>query len=109
MSDCQIIAFTVTGESLVINSEAFLWAKIKSVHADDFPNLIDRSNFNRRRNRLYPLIEELNKTIASYLNDGEDCFLVDSTPNLFARTPVNKKIRFAKKTLKRLPAKDIRR
>ncbi|WP_163322734.1 IS982 family transposase [Draconibacterium mangrovi] len=78
MSDCQIIAFAITGESLGIDSEAFLWAKIKTEHADDFFNLIDRSNFNRRRKRLYPFIEELNKPIASYLNEREDCFLVDS-------------------------------
>lgn len=109
MSDCQIIAFSITGESLGIDSEAFLWAKIKSEHAVDFPNLIDRSNFNRRRKRLYPFIEALNRTIASFLNKGEDCFLVDSIPILFARTPVNKEAGFARKTMKRLPAKDIRR
>lgn len=80
MSDCQIIAFAITGESLGIDSEAFLWAKIKSEHADDFPNLIDRSNFNRRKKRLYSFIEELNKNVASFLNVGEDCFLVDSIP-----------------------------
>ena len=32
MSDCHIIAFAITGESLGIDSEAFLWTKIKSEH-----------------------------------------------------------------------------
>jgi hypothetical protein len=88
MSDCQIIAFAITGESLGIESEAFLWAKIKNKHTVDFLNHIDRINFNRRRKRLYLFIEELNRTIASFLNEGEDCFPVDSIP-----TPVCKNAR----------------
>jgi len=80
LSDCQIIALSVTGESLGIDSESYFWGKLKNDHIHDFPNLVDRSNFNRRRKRLSPFIEELNKTIASILNEGESCFLVDSIP-----------------------------
>jgi len=29
LSDCQIIAFAITGESLGIDSESFLWGKLK--------------------------------------------------------------------------------
>ena len=74
MSDCQIIAFAITGESLGIDSESYLWGKLKNEHSQDFPNLIDRSNFNRRRKRLYPFIEQLNKDIAGLINKGENCF-----------------------------------
>lgn len=105
MSDCQIIAFAVTGESLGIDSEAFLWAKIKSEHADDFPNLIDRSNFNRRRKRLYPFIEDLNKTIASYLNEGEDCFLVDSIPIPVCKNAREQRSRICKEYFETAPNK----
>lgn len=80
MSDCQIIALAITGESLGIDSESYFWGKLKSDHAKDFPNLIDRSNFNRRRKRLYPFIEQLNQSISSTLNEGEDVFVVDSIP-----------------------------
>lgn len=80
MSDCQIIALAVTGESLGIDSENYLWGKLKSDHAEDFPNLIDRSNYNRRRKKLYPFIEQLNQTVAGKLNEGENVFLVDSIP-----------------------------
>ena len=80
MSDCQIIALAVTGESLSIDSENYFWGKLKSDHARDFPNLIDRSNFNRRRKRLYPFIQQLNQTIASKLNEGENVYVVDSIP-----------------------------
>jgi penicillin-binding protein-related factor A (putative recombinase) len=80
MSDCQIIALAITGESLGIDSESYFWGKLKSDHAKDFPNLIDRSNFNRRRKRLYPFLQELNQTTADYLNQGETVFIVDSIP-----------------------------
>jgi penicillin-binding protein-related factor A (putative recombinase) len=80
LSDCEIIALSVTAESLGIDSENYFWGKLKNDHFHDFPNLIDRSNFNRRRKRLYPFIMQLNQTVADQLNEGEDVFLVDSIP-----------------------------
>ena len=81
LSDYQIIAFSVAGESLGIDGESFLWEKLKSEHSQDFPNLIERSNYNCRRKRLYPFIEKLNKSIVGIVNQREDCFLVDSIPS----------------------------
>ncbi len=54
MSDCEIIALTLTGESIGIDSENYFWAKLRNDHLLDFPNLIHRSNFNRRRKQLNP-------------------------------------------------------
>ena len=68
MSDCQIIALVLTSESIGIDSENYLFGKLKSDHSGDFPNLIDRSNFNRRRKRLFPLLANLNKGLADILN-----------------------------------------
>ena len=53
LSDCEIIALSVTGESLGIESESYFWGKLKFDHKDDFPRLIHRSNFNRRWKHLY--------------------------------------------------------
>jgi len=58
----------------------FFFGKLKSGHASDFQNLIDRSNFNRRRKRLYPMLMALNEKIAQQLNEGEDVYLIDSIP-----------------------------
>jgi hypothetical protein len=80
LSDCEIIALSVTGESIGIDSGNYFWGKLKSDHKNDFPRLIDRSNFNRRRKRLYPFIEELNQHLADNLNKYEDVYLVDSIP-----------------------------
>ncbi len=80
LSDCEIIALSVTGESIGIDSENYFWGKLKSDHKGDFPRLIDRSNFNRRRKHLYPFIKQLNQRLADKLNEFEDVYLVDSIP-----------------------------
>jgi len=80
LSDCEIIALSVTRESIGIDSENYFWGKLKSDHKCDFPRLIDRSNFNRRRKHLYPFIEQLNQRLAGMLNEFEDVYLVDSIP-----------------------------
>ena len=80
MSDCEIIALSLVGETIGIDSENYLFGKIKSDHIHDFPNLIHRSRFNRRRRRLGDLIAWLNDRISSLLNEGENIYLVDSIP-----------------------------
>ena len=80
LSDCQIIALTLTAESIGIDSENYFFGKLKSDHSNDFPNLIDRSNFNRRRKRLYPKLSELNQGLANMMSKGENTFIVDSIP-----------------------------
>jgi hypothetical protein len=52
MNDCSIIALAICAESLGIDSENYLWGKLKKDYHQDFPALIDRSNFNKRRRRL---------------------------------------------------------
>ena len=80
LSDCEIIALSVTGESLGIDSESYFWGKLNFDHKDDFPRLIHRSNFNRRRKHVFPFIEQLNQHMAARLNECEDAYLVDSIP-----------------------------
>ena len=65
MFDCEIITISVLGEALGIDSENYLFGKLKSDHLHDFPNLIDRSNFYRRRKRLGDYIAKFNNFIMS--------------------------------------------
>lgn len=80
MSDCQIIALSLTAESTGNDSENYFFGKLKSTYSADFPNLIDRSNFNRRRKRLRSKIADLNQSMADFLNEGENAYIVDSIP-----------------------------
>jgi hypothetical protein len=105
MTDCEIIALSLTSEALGIDSENYLWGKLKSDHSLDFPNLIDRSNYNRRRKRLYPFVELLNQTIAGNMNLGEDVFIVDSIPVPICKLVREKQIKICKEQFETAPDK----
>ena len=105
MSDCQIIALVLTSESIGIDSENCLFGKLKSDHAKDFPNLIDRSNFNRRRKRLYPLLTDLNKGLSDILNEGENAYLVDSIPVPVCQIAREKRSKICKEIFETAPDK----
>lgn len=79
MNDCEIIALSLCCEAMSIDSENYFWGKIKS-NISDFPNIIDRSNFNRRRRNLMAYHNKLTSIISDILNEGEDVFIVDSMP-----------------------------
>jgi hypothetical protein len=48
MNDLEIVSLSCCMEALSIDSENLLWSKLKKEYSSDFPNLIDRSRFNRR-------------------------------------------------------------
>lgn len=80
MSDCQIIALSLTAESLGIDSESYLFGKLKADYSSDFPNLIDRSNFNRRRKGMAVHTARISKLLSGRMNESEDVYLIDSIP-----------------------------
>ena len=104
-SDCEIIALSVTGESIGIDSENYFWGKLKSDHKNDFPRLIDRSNFNRRRKHLHPFIEQLNQSLADRLNESEDVYLVDSIPVPVCQMAREKRSKICKESFDTSPDK----
>jgi len=105
LSDCEIIALSVTGESLGIDSESYFWGKLKYDHKYDFPRLIDRSNFNRRRKRLYPFIEQLNQYLADRLNECENVYLVDPIPVPVCKIAREKQSKICKEDFETSPDK----
>jgi hypothetical protein len=105
MSDCEIIAMSILCESIGIDSENYLFGKLKSDHLSDFPNLIDRSRFNRRRKKLGDHIAKLNHSIASLLNEGEDIYLVDSIPIPICKIAREKSVKICKENFETAPDK----
>jgi hypothetical protein len=105
MSDCQIIALALTAESIGIDSESYFFGKLKSDYTSDFPNLIDRSNFNRRHKRLYPWISALNQGLSNILNQGEDTYIVDSIPVPVCQIAREKRSKICKENFETAPDK----
>ncbi len=103
--DCEIVTMSILGESIGIDSENYLFGKLNSDHFQDFPNLISRSRFNRRRKKLCFKISELNEKISSYLNEGENTFLVDSIPIPVCQIAREKSSKICKEDYKTPPDK----
>ncbi len=79
-SDTEIIALSLASECLSIDSENYLFGKLKTEYRDEFPNLIDRSQYNVRRRKLLQRIEFVRDKMATKLISQENIFIVDSMP-----------------------------
>ena len=79
IKDCEILAFSLCAEAMTIDSENYFWGKIES-QFDDFSNLIDRSNYNRRMRKFINYHNILTEKLASILNEGKNIFIVLSFP-----------------------------
>lgn len=80
MTDLQVISLAVAAESAGIDSENWLFSKLKTDYKSQIPELIDRSRFNRRRRNLSDYVLELTKRISMTLGIKSDYDLVDSMP-----------------------------
>ena len=105
MNDCSIIALSICAESIGIDSENYLWSKIMKDHKKDFPQLIDRSNFNKRRRRLHLFIHEVTRVISGELNKSEDIFLMDSIPVPICKIAREKRCKFGNDSFETKPDK----
>ena len=105
MNDCSIITLSICCESLGIDSENYLWSKLKNDYRNDFPSLIDRSNFNRRRRRLQLFVHEVTHCLAKKLTEWEDVFIVDSIPIPVCKIAREKRCKFGRESFEFAPDK----
>ncbi len=80
LSDCDILALALSAESIGIDSETYLFGKLKKDYFEQFPQLIRRCNFNRRKKVLAWYLQQLNQFLADRMNEGENVFIIDSIP-----------------------------
>ncbi|MDQ2718757.1 MAG: IS982 family transposase [Bacteroidota bacterium] len=105
MNDLKIVALSCCMEALGIDSENLLWSKLKTDYASLFPDLIDRSRFNRRRKRLQPFIGKLQDKVGSCLQNLSGTMVVDSVPVPVVKMAREKSFRAFKKDYQTAPAK----
>lgn len=80
MSDIEIIALSLAAEELGIDSENLLFQKLKNEYKLDFPQLIDRTNFNRRRRGLQQYFMDFCRINAEIIEKDNSTILIDSMP-----------------------------
>ena len=101
-SDAEVIALNLTAECLMIDSENYLF-KLLSNYKHKFINLIDRSNYNRRKKNLFNYMETMRKYLAVSLCDGEDTFIIDSMPLAICKFSRAKRIKVCKEDFETAP------
>lgn len=79
-TDLEVISLVIVAEYMSLDSENWLFKKINNDYSDDFPHLIDRSRFNRRKRNLFPFMEKIRQQLASKFLEFEDYFIIDSMP-----------------------------
>ena len=61
MSDIEVVALSLIAEYMSIDSENALFERLKHCNID---HLIERSQFNKRRRKLFMLTEEIRKKLS---------------------------------------------
>lgn len=78
-SDLEVIALSLTAESIGIDSENYLFTKL-SEYSSELPHLISRRQFNDRRKQTVYLCKIIRERIANHIDGGEEYFCIDSKP-----------------------------
>lgn len=102
MSDLEIVALSLTAEFMSIDSENSLF---KQLNQAEIPNLIERSQFNKRRRKLFLFSEEIRTKLAKEFLEFEDYFIVDSMPLEICKFSRHSRIKICKEEFESAPSK----
>ncbi len=102
MSDLEAVALSLTAEFMSIDSENSLFKQINQV---EIPNLIERSQFNKRRRKLFLFSEEIRTKLAKEFLEFEDYFIIDSMPLEICKFSRLSRIKICKEEFESAPSK----
>lgn len=105
MNDLEVVALSCCMEALSIDSENLLWSKLKTDYVSLFPNLIDRSRFNRRRRRLTSWILRVQESVSGRLERLSQTMVIDSIPVPVVKMAREKTFKAFRKSFETAPAK----
>lgn len=102
MSDIEVVALSLTAEFMSIDSENSLFKQVNQI---EIPNLIERSQFNKRRRKLCFFLEEVRTKLTSYFLEFEDYFIVDSMPLEICKFARHNRIKICNEDFETAPSK----
>jgi hypothetical protein len=103
-SDLEVVALSLTAETLSIDSECLLFSKLNTEYRANFPNLISRRQYNDRRKALFGLTAEIRKCMAEDIDEFEDTYCVDSKPVEICRLARAKRNQVGKTDFEKAPS-----
>lgn len=81
LSDSEIISISIVGEAFTVDSEKAWFNFVKKNFKDLFPNICDRTRFNRTKRNLYSVIKEIQKYFSKMPMFANDSIrIIDSMP-----------------------------
>ena len=81
LSDSEIIAISIVGELLTIDSEKAFFSLLNREYKYLFPNLGDRTRFNRTKRNLHSVIKEIREYISLYMQSySNNIRVINSMP-----------------------------
>ncbi len=102
MTDLEVVALSLTAEFMLIDSENSLF---KQLSPCEIPNLIERSQFNKRRKKLFLFSEQIRTKLAAQFLCSEDYFIVDSMPLEICKFSRHNRIKICKDDFETAPSK----
>ena len=104
-SDIEVISLALTAEYMSLDSENWLFNKIKADYNKEFPHIIDRSRYNRRKRQLFPFMEKVRQGLAAKFMAFEDYFIIDSMPLEVCKISREKRAKVCKERFESAPDK----
>jgi len=102
MSDLEIVALSLTSEYMFFDSENSFFNQLQS---GEIPNLIERSQYNKRRKKLFYFAEKIRQHLYSKFTEFETCFVVDSMPLEICKFSRHNRIKICKDEFETAPSK----
>lgn len=102
-SDLEIVALSMASESIGIDSEFLLFAKLQEYKAE-IPYLISCRQYNDRRKITAFLCYTIRERMANLIDGGEDYFCIDSKPIEVCRLSRAKRCSMGKKDAEKAPS-----
>lgn len=102
MSDLEVVALSLTAEYMSIDSENNLFKKID---ASSIENLLERSQYNKRRKALFNFNETVRQKLAACFLEFEDCYVIDSMPLEICKFARHLRIKICREDFNTAPAK----
>jgi hypothetical protein len=102
LSDVEIIAISLTADTLCFDSENYLFDRLFKYKP--LPKLIHRSVYNRRRRKLQKYIKLVQQIMAEAIVPSEQFHIIDSFPLPICRFARAKRIRICRESFETAPS-----
>lgn len=102
MSDNQVVALSLTAEFMSIDSENLLFQMIPE---NGIENILERSQFNKRRRKLFAYTELIRTKLNHSFIEFEDYFVVDSMPLEICKMARHRRAKICKERFETAPEK----